>query len=131
LAVKMANRVQRETGVRLNLLMLASSTLGQVAQALPDGIGAEADAAPAPGARAPLPQAVGEAATAGAAAPEPFFFGPPERRLFGVYHAPCGKARACVLLCPPLLHEQMRSYRFFAGVAGELAASGLACLRFD
>lgn len=35
LAVKLVNQVQRDTGVRLNLLMLASSTLGQLAEALP------------------------------------------------------------------------------------------------
>lgn len=35
LAVKLVNRVHKDTGVRLNLLMLASSTLAQLADALP------------------------------------------------------------------------------------------------
>lgn len=140
LAVKMANRVQRETGVRLNLLMLASSTLAQIAEALPKDIGVPAadgsvperiaGALPQPRTGV-VPAPTGEANAAGSLAPEPFHFGPPDRRLFGLYHAPRGKIRARVLMCPPLLHEQMRSYRFFAGIADQLAASGLACLRFD
>src|SRR5690554_4364261 len=60
-----------------------------------------------------------------------FHFGLPERQLFGVFHPAHGVTRAVVLMCPPLLHEQVRSYRFFAGVATLLAESGLACLRFD
>lgn len=62
---------------------------------------------------------------------EAFHFGPAERRLFGVFHAASDVPMASVLICPPLLHEHARSYRFFAGVAGLLAESGLACLRFD
>jgi hypothetical protein len=34
-------------------------------------------------------------------------------------------------MCPPLLHEQVRSYRFFSQVATQLAEAGIACLRFD
>ena len=30
-----------------------------------------------------------------------------------------------------LLHEQMRSYRFFSQMAAQLAGAGIACLRFD
>lgn len=62
---------------------------------------------------------------------EGFHFGPPDRRLFGVFHAAAETPQAAVLMCPPLLHEYARSYRFFAGVAGLLADAGLACLRFD
>lgn len=62
---------------------------------------------------------------------EAFHFGPPGRRLFGVFHPADGAAQAAVLVCPPLLHEHARTYRFFAGVATLLAESGLACLRFD
>ena len=61
----------------------------------------------------------------------PAFFGPDERRLFGVGHLPVGGARAALLMCPPLLHEQMRSYRFFSQMAAQLAGAGIACLRFD
>lgn len=62
---------------------------------------------------------------------EPGFFGPGGRRLFGVRHLPRGAARAALLMCPPLLHEHMRSYRFFSQLASHLAGAGLACLRFD
>ncbi|WP_097122523.1 hypothetical protein [Pseudoxanthomonas wuyuanensis] len=61
----------------------------------------------------------------------PFYFGREKRRLFGVFHRPEGTARGAVLMCPPLLHEQFRSYRFFSRIAAELAAAGLGCLRFD
>lgn len=60
-----------------------------------------------------------------------FYFGPPERRMFGAYHPSETPAHAAVLICPPLLHEHFRSYRFFSQVAGALAQAGLACLRFD
>lgn len=62
---------------------------------------------------------------------QPFHFGPAGQRLFGVLHPSVGAARALVVMCPPLLHEQMRSYRFFSQLAGRLSDAGLACLRFD
>lgn len=60
-----------------------------------------------------------------------FLFGPVERRLFGVFHPARQPMRASALMCPPLLHEHARSYRFFMGVAELLAEAGVACLRFD
>src|SRR3546814_19955543 len=62
---------------------------------------------------------------------QPFHFFAQERRLFGVLHPAVGTTRAQVLMCPPLLHEHVRSYRFFSQMAGRLAADGVACLRFD
>lgn len=62
---------------------------------------------------------------------EAFRFGPAERALFGVYHPADDAPQAAVLMCPPLLHEHVRSHRFFAGLARMLAAAGVACLRFD
>jgi hypothetical protein len=62
---------------------------------------------------------------------EAFHFGSPGRRLFGVFHNTPDAPQAAVLMCPPLLHEYARSYRFFAGVAGLFSDAGLACLRFD
>lgn len=62
----------------------------------------------------------------------PGFFGVDDRRLFCVRHLPReGCVDAVVLMCPPLLHEHMRSYRFFSQVAGIIADRGMACLRFD
>ncbi len=34
-------------------------------------------------------------------------------------------------MCPPLLHEHVRSYRFFSQVASHIAGAGVAVLRFD
>jgi len=62
---------------------------------------------------------------------QPFYFGPATRRLFGAYHASSTPPRAAVLMCPPLLNEHFRSYRFFSQVASQLAGAGLSCLRFD
>lgn len=61
----------------------------------------------------------------------PRYFGPASRRLFGVYHPVAAQACASVLMCPPLLHEHFRSYRFFSQVASELASGGIPCFRFD
>jgi hypothetical protein len=61
----------------------------------------------------------------------PVHFGPPARRLFGLHHPARGHARANLLMCPPLLHEHVRSYRFFSQLADRFADAGIACLRFD
>lgn len=60
-----------------------------------------------------------------------FFIGDPDRQVFATLHPASGATRACVLFCPPLLHEHQRSYRFFSQVADQLAEEGLTCLRFD
>lgn len=52
-------------------------------------------------------------------------------RLFGVLHVPEVQARAGVVLCPPFLHEHVRSQRLFALLADELCKHGFAALRFD
>lgn len=62
---------------------------------------------------------------------EPFWLGPPSRRLYAAFHAAAGVATTGIVLVPPLLHEQPGSRRFVVEVAGEFAALGLPCLRFD
>ena len=62
---------------------------------------------------------------------QPFYFNVQGRALFGVLHPAMGSVRGLVLMCPPLLHEDVRSHRFFSQLAGRLAEAGLACLRFD
>lgn len=63
---------------------------------------------------------------------EPLWLGPPERRLYAALHrATSGRAALGVVLAPPLLAEQPRSRRLLFEIAGELAAQGLTCLRFD
>ena len=139
LAVKLINRLHRETGVRLNLVTLASSTIAQLAEQLPAGTGAaDARAAVAVAGDGTTPvlaregeRKVVDAAVAASPAARALHFGDPGRRLFGVLHAPRGRARSALLLCPPLLHEHVCSYRMFSSFAGLLADAGVACLRFD
>lgn len=54
-----------------------------------------------------------------------------DARLFGVFHAATGTAKAAVLICPPFLHEHMRSHRLFALFADALSKVGFDVLRFD
>ena len=62
----------------------------------------------------------------------PFYFGPADSRLFGVYHAPDAPVRPCgVLLCHPLGHEYIRAHRTFRQLAVELSRAGFPVLRFD
>jgi hypothetical protein len=64
---------------------------------------------------------------------QPFFFGPPDRRLFGVYHAPArAEMKDCgVVLCHPMAHEYYNAHRYVMQLAVFLNRAGLAVLRFD
>ncbi len=53
------------------------------------------------------------------------------REIFAVYHAPRGPVRGAVLVCPPIAHELVNSYRLLNLVAVWLAEHGIACLRPD
>ncbi len=62
----------------------------------------------------------------------PVWFGPSERPLFGWFHEPeGGRARAGVVLCPPIGDEERRVYLTYRKLAESLAAAGLAVLRFS
>jgi len=64
----------------------------------------------------------------------PFLFGPPQRRLFGMFHPADtrkGAAPFAVLLCNPFGHEALRSHRFYRLMAERLSRQGVAVLRFD
>jgi uncharacterized protein len=63
----------------------------------------------------------------------PFLFGPPQRRLFGVFHAadPRKATPVAVLLCNPFGHEALRGHRFYRLLAERLSRQGVAALRFD
>ena len=64
---------------------------------------------------------------------EAFYFGPNERRLFGVYQPPVVESpvAAAAVLCYPFLQEYLRSHRAFHRLAGLLTARGWHVLRFD
>lgn len=62
----------------------------------------------------------------------PLWFGPADRPLFGWLHVPDdGRARAGVVLCPPLAQEYLDSHATFRQLALELQGAGLATLRLD
>ena len=52
-------------------------------------------------------------------------------QLFVARHRGIGPPRARLLLCPPLLQEQIRSYRFLSQLAGQWARHGVETVRFD
>lgn len=64
---------------------------------------------------------------------EPFYFGPAQRRLFGIYHPPPSESdrRVGVVLCYPAGQEYIRSHRAFLQLALRLSAAGFHTLRFD
>lgn len=63
----------------------------------------------------------------------PFYFGPADRKLFAIYHAPPagGEIRSALLLCGPFGHEAIRIHRLFRVLAERLARQGTAVMRFD
>ena len=63
----------------------------------------------------------------------PFYFGPAEKQLFGVYYAPPPgqESEFGVLLCNPWGQEYVRAHRAQAQLALRLARQGLPVLRFD
>jgi pimeloyl-ACP methyl ester carboxylesterase len=64
---------------------------------------------------------------------EPFFFGLPEKPLFGVYHPPqCDSVRDCgIVLCYPIGHEYLHIHRAYRQLAIHLSNAGFHVLRFD
>jgi len=63
----------------------------------------------------------------------PFYFGKPERRLFGVYDPPrlSRAGGSAVVICPPSGDEQVHAYRTLRQLAAKLAMAGTHVLRFD
>tara|TARA_R110000787_G_scaffold13918_38_gene43343 strand:- start:3467 stop:4231 length:765 start_codon:yes stop_codon:yes gene_type:complete len=63
---------------------------------------------------------------------EPMFFGPQERRLFGVRFEPVvAPRRTAILICPSWGMEYMRSYRAVSTLGKLLAEQGFETLRLD
>ncbi len=63
---------------------------------------------------------------------QPFFFGPSESPLFGLYHPPAQRRHDCgVVVCAAWGREEICSYRSVRHLAESLAAQGLPVLRFD
>jgi predicted alpha/beta hydrolase len=68
-----------------------------------------------------------------AVSPEPVFFGPAERALFGWLHRPPpGRAPgAGLLICNPFGNEALCAHRTIRHLSARAAAAGFAVLRFD
>lgn len=65
---------------------------------------------------------------------EPFYFGEPEKQLFGNYHKPASTSQfrdGVVVLCNALADEYIQSHRTVRQLATRLARIGLPTLRFD
>lgn len=63
---------------------------------------------------------------------EPFFFGPADRKQFGIYHPPEGMPKdEGAVICAPLFAEYLRSYACLRRLSLTLAGAGLHVLRFD
>jgi pimeloyl-ACP methyl ester carboxylesterase len=64
---------------------------------------------------------------------KPFYFGPSEKQLFGVYHAPQIRAAVShgVVLCYPMGQEYYYTHRAFLQLALRLSKNGFPVLRFD
>jgi len=63
----------------------------------------------------------------------PFYFGEPDRQLFGFFHSPANPANEvpAILICSPLGTEFEQSYHFVHHLANQLARAGHAVLRFN
>ena len=63
----------------------------------------------------------------------PFYFGVPDKRLFGCYHEPSlEKLRKCaVVVCQPMGHEYVNCHRALRQLAARLCHAGFPVLRFD
>lgn len=62
----------------------------------------------------------------------PTWFGPDDLPRLGTVHVPdSGRARAAVVLCPPLGKEHVDTYRGIKALAESLADRGLLAVRFD
>jgi uncharacterized protein len=63
----------------------------------------------------------------------PFYFGSPDKLLFGCYHEPTlERCRKCaVVICQPMGHEYINSHRALRQLAARLCDAGFPVLRFD
>ena len=118
LAVRLAGRLQQLGYPRLPIRSLLFDSLAGVASAM---AGAASQAPAQPGPRS-LPRESFEA----------FYFGPPERQLYGGFHAGLGQRRQhAIVLAGSWGCELMRSHRGLFRLAIDLSKLGYDVLRFD
>ena len=84
-----------------------------------------------PGSRFPNGQRADSQSAVAAPLATAFWFGAPERPLFGWYHQPVAPVRAAVVLCNAVGHESLVLHRTYRRLAQHLSSKGFATLRFD
>jgi amino acid adenylation domain-containing protein/non-ribosomal peptide synthase protein (TIGR01720 family) len=119
LVMKVVDRVEQRSGIRMHPGELFQQTVGQLAAQY--------------GARLPLPAPAVHAPVQRPAEPiEALFFAGSAGRLYGCHHRPTGPASGrAVLLCAPIAHEYARCHRALRQLAALLARRGHQVLRFD
>ena len=60
-----------------------------------------------------------------------FYFGPPERRLFGLFEAAQARSGTAALLCYPYGAEAVRTHRVYRVLSERLTRAGIDVMRFD
>ena len=118
LLIQVINAVEQQLDVRLKPMDLMFNTLAEIAALCEEGAHFPEADKPIPGNRP---------------AGEPFFFGAPDKPLFGFYQElPSGAFRNTgIVLCYPMGEEYNRFHRSFQQLADHLANTGFPVLRFD
>ncbi|NOT28044.1 MAG: amino acid adenylation domain-containing protein [Acidobacteria bacterium] len=120
LALKLVASLEQQYGIRLPLRAVMMESLAVLARQLP-------------GSDRLAPSHAGRhRAETNTAAQEVFFFGEPDRHLFGALTTPGVRPkRTGILVCPSWGVEYMRAYRGLNRLSERLAEHGYAVLRFD
>jgi amino acid adenylation domain-containing protein len=133
LAIKVMARIREEIGVDLQVLNLFENpTIAALTVNLVEAGAKDAPLEPVEMEEpAPVSKAIQPARARQSA--EPFFFGPLDKQLYGVYTPPTGEVtrRSAVLFCPSIGLEYMRTHYAIRLVCSQLARAGFPVLRFD
>jgi amino acid adenylation domain-containing protein len=134
LVIRVISRLKDDHDMQINPREFMMQSLGQIAQLCENELApAYPDHSQKKLGEEPAPEKVGRDAAPVQPVLEPFFFGPPNRQLFGCYHRPPPERLKdmCVLLCYPVGHEYIRCHRALRQLAFGLSAQGYPILRFD
>lgn len=128
--LKVIALIQKETGAYLSPEIVMLNKVDKIAEYLDDNINLSNDEAiePVGDPAKPIKKRVPDATNL-----EPFYFGDPQKQLYGIYHLPAieTKRDEGVMLCYPLPQEYM-SYHWAFRQLGELLSNvGFHVLRFD
>lgn len=118
LALQVISQLKQETGESVSPVSMIMGSLEQIAIE----IGGDEDAADV------APDSVSSGPPV-----QPFYFGPTDEQLFGLYHpsATASSRRHAVVLCPPIFLEGIKAHWALKRLADQLSALGFDVLRFD